>query len=293
MVLNPAAGGGRTARQWPSLRARLRRAGLEFEAAETTGPGAATALAREAVSAGWPLVVAVGGDGTVNEVVNGLVDPQGRALAALGAIVTGRGRDVCRNLAIARDPDIAADRLVHGDEVTVDVGAAASPRGGLRYFVNSLGAGFDAVAAARARATGRSGTVPYLLGVAAALREHRPVSASIALDGRPAWTGSLTAMIAANGAYYGGGMKIAPPARPDDGELDVVIVGGLGRARLLAWLPAVYVGAHLRNPGVTTARATAIDIDTDPAVLVHVDGEPLGRTPARITIRAGALRLRR
>jgi diacylglycerol kinase family enzyme len=149
VVVNPAAGGGRTARLWPSLREGLRRVGLEFEAAETSGPGSATELTRRAVADGWPLVVAVGGDGTVNEVANGLMAPGGRPTGVLGAIMSGRGRDACRNLGIAADHAVAMRRLVHGEDVLVDVGATEGAGAAPRFFVNSAGAGFDAVAATR------------------------------------------------------------------------------------------------------------------------------------------------
>lgn len=293
VVVNPAAGGGRTAQLWPSLAARLRRLGLEFEAAHTSGRGSATELTRTAVAGGWPLVVAVGGDGTVNEVVNGLIAPAGRPLAALGAILTGRGRDTGRNLGIAADHEAAMHRLVHGEDTLVDVGAVAGQGSGGRFFVNSAGAGFDATAAARAATIRGPGTVPYLLGILGALRAHRAVPAAIKLEGRLTWTGSMTMVVVANGPHYGGGMKIAPAATPDDGHLDLIIVGHLRRAELLAWLPTVYWGAHLHSARVTTGRGRGIEIETETPVPVHLDGEPMGTTPLRIAVRPRALRVRR
>ena len=293
VVVNPAAGGGRTARRWGALAARLRRLGLEFEAVETSGRGEATELTRRAVSRGWPLVVAVGGDGTLNEVVNGLVDSAGRPLATLGAILTGRGRDAGRNLGIAADHEAAMHRLVHGEDSLVDLGVAEWPAAPGRLFVNSAGAGFDATVAVRAASIRGPGTVPYLLGVLGALRAHRPVPASITLDGRLTWTGSMTMAVVANGPHYGGGMTIAPAARPDDGCLDLIVVGHLRRAALLAWLPTVYWGAHMRSARVTTGRGRAIEIETETPVAVHLDGEPVGTTPLRIAVRPRALRVRR
>jgi diacylglycerol kinase (ATP) len=292
VVVNPAAGGHRTRRLWRTLRDHLVRLGLDFEFAETGGRGAAADLARRAVHDHWPLVVAVGGDGTVNEVVNGLTDETGRPLGALGAIVTGRGRDVCRNLRVASDPAVAARRLVEGEEVLVDLGVVEA-EGRHRYFVNAAGAGFDAEVAERAQAWRGPGTLPYLLGVAGALRGHRPVPATVYLDERPAWTGAMTAAVVANGAYYGGGMMIAPGADPTDGCLDVVVLGDLGRVELLRWLPSVYRGAHLRSPKVAMRRAHTIVIDPTRPVRVHVDGEGIGETPVRMRTCPKALRLRR
>lgn len=293
VVVNPAAGGGRTRRLWPGLRDRLSRLGLDFDVVETTGFGSATAVTRRAVANGRPLMVAVGGDGTVNEVVNGLTDSGGRALATLGVVPTGRGRDVCRNLGVARDPDVAARRLVEGEETRVDLGVAEWGENGRRYFVNAAGAGFDAVVAARARVGWGSGTVPYLVAVLGALRAHRSAPATIRLDGALVWTGPLTAAVVANGAYYGGGMKIAPAADPADGRLDLVVLGDLGRLELLRWLPTVYRGGHLANPKVTTHRGGTVFIDAPTRLPMHVDGEPAGETPVRFSVCPRALRLRR
>jgi diacylglycerol kinase (ATP) len=293
VVVNPASGGGRTARLWRSLPARLRSAGLHFEAAETSGPGSATELARGAAAAGWPLVVAVGGDGTVNEVVNGLVQADGPSRATLGVIMAGRGRDTAGNLGIARDHEAAIRRLVHGDEILVDLGVAEWPTGARRVFLNSAGAGFDAAAAARAVSIRMPGTVPYLLGALGALRAHRAVPATVRLDGQLAWTGSMTMVAVANGPRFGGGMRIAPAARPDDGLLDLIVVGDLPRWELLAWLPTVYWGAHLRHARVRAAQGRSVEVETEVPVPVHLDGELAGTTPLRITVRAGGLRVRR
>lgn len=292
-VVNPAAGGGRTRRLWPSLRGQISRLGLDFESAETAGRGAATDLAQQAAHDRWPVVVAVGGDGTVNEVINGLTDASGQPLASLGVIPTGRGRDVCRNLAVLPDPVLAARRLVESEEALVDLGVVEWEDGRRRYFLNAAGAGFDAVVARRAQSRGGSGTIPYLRAVLEALWAHRPVPATILVDEQPVWSGLMTAAVVANGAYYGGGMKIAPAANPTDGSLDVVAIGDLGRVELLRWLPTVYRGAHLAHPHVMACRGRTIRIDAGPPVPVHVDGEPVGQTPARVSVCPGALRLRR
>ncbi len=293
VVVNPAAGGARTRRVWPALREALQRLGLDFEFAVTTGPGAATALARGAARDGWPLVVAVGGDGTVNEVVDGLTDPIEGARATLGILMTGRGGDVCRNLGVPADPALAARRLVEGAEARLDLGLAEWGDRPPRHFVNAAGAGFDAVVAERARASPGSGTLPYLRAVLESLAAHRAVPATIQVDEAPEWSGRLTAAVVANGAHYGGGMKIAPAADPADGWLDLVVLGELGRLELLRWLPTVYRGRHLANPKVTTRPGRTIRIAASPPVPVHVDGESAGTTPVRLSVRPGALRLRR
>jgi YegS/Rv2252/BmrU family lipid kinase len=290
-VVNPAAGGGRTLRAWPRLRAALAARGVAFESVETTGPASAVALARRAVERGRRLVVAVGGDGTLNEVVNGLADAGGNFRGVLGAIPTGRGCDACRNFGLPTDPLAALARVLDGGETRVDVGAVEWPDGRTRYFLNAAGVGFDAVVARRAASRRLRGTLPYLLAVAETIWAHRPVRAVIEEDGHAIWSGLLTSAVGANGAHYGGGMKIAPAADPADGLLDLVIMGDLGRLELLRWLPTVYRGGHLANPKVTTRRARAIVVRAHAAL--HVDGEAAGNAPVTISIRPGALRLRR
>lgn len=271
----------------------MHRLGLDFEVGETTGPGAATTIARAAVRDAWPLIVAVGGDGTVNEVVNGLLDKPGDPVSTLGTIMTGRGRDLCRNLGVPAVPEQAADRLTQGKDVLFDVGMAEWGVTRRRFFLNAAGAGFDATVARRAQSVGGPGTVPYLRALLGALGNHRPVSAEIRVDGRQAWAGELTTAVVANGACYGGGMKIAPGADAADGVLDLVVIGALGRRELLWWLPRVYRGTHLANSKVATCRGTTFEIATTPPVPTHVDGESAPPTPVRITIRERALRLRR
>jgi diacylglycerol kinase (ATP) len=294
IVVNPAAGGGRTGRAWQRLEGPLRASGLDFTVRATTGPGSATTLARTAADEGWPLVVAVGGDGTLNEVVNGLVDGDGRARAGLGAILTGRGRDAGRNLGLAANPATAARRLLDGEDVSIDLGRVSWPdTGAVRWFVNSAGVGFDAEVARRAAAGGGSGTLPYLTSILGALRHYRPVDGVIRDADGQTWAGALTMAVVANGPYYGGGMRIAPAADPLDGALDLVTLGAVGRLELLRWLPRVYRGTHVANPKVSVRRVTEVRIATTPPAPVQVDGEVAGTTPVDVTIRPKALRLRR
>lgn len=265
-------------------------AGHKVEVLQTTHPGQATALASQAVAGGVELVAVLGGDGTVNEVVNGITADDGTPRAALGVIATGRGRDVCRNLSIPRDPDAAAAALSSGTDRVADLGLAHSTHGA-RLFVGAVGIGFDAEVARRAQRWRGPGTVPYLLGVLGALAHHRP--RAVQISGDVAWAGAATAVVLANGAFYGGGMKIAPAADPTDGLLDLVILGDLGRAELLWRLPTVYRGTHVRHPKVVAAAVRGVTISASDALPVHVDGEPAGTTPVAVTVRSGALRVRR
>lgn len=274
---------------WPELADRLRAAGLDFDVAFTRAPGEAVALARRAGGDGCSLVVAVGGDGTVNEVVNGLA--AGPTPPALGVLATGRGRDVCRNLGIERDPRRALARLVAGRDSTIDLGQIEWA-GGRRWFLTATGAGFDADVARRAQSHAWPGTLPYLIGVVQALRAHAPVSTTVKTDDW-SWSGRATAVVVANGAWFGGGMHIAPGADPADGSLDAVVLGDVGRLELLRWLPALYRGTHLRHPNVFLRRCREVVVDAATPLPVHVDGEPIATTPVRVTISPASLRVRR
>ena len=292
VVVNEAAGGGRTRRLWQDLRDDLHRLGLVFDWAPTTGRGTAIDLARAAAEAGAPLVVAVGGDGTLNEVVNGATLPTGPS-PAVGVVLTGRGCDAARNLGLSTDVRAAARAVVEGVDTRFDLIRGEWPDGALRHVVTAAGAGFDASVARRTATGSGRGTLPYLRGIVATLASHTTIPAEIEVDGAVAWAGKLSTVVVANGAFYAGGMKIAPAAHPGDGQLDVVILGDLGRLELLKWLPTVYRGGHLANPKIVTHRARRVSIRVASPLPVHVDGEPAGETPVTFEVRPGALRLRR
>jgi len=179
----------------------------------------------------------------------------------IGALMTGRGRDACRNLGLARHPRRAARRLAHGRVISLDVGVARWP-GGQRYFLGWAGVGFDAVVAERAGA--RGGRLAYLRAVLTSLRDYRPAEMAVGLDGADVWAGPAASVVVCNGASFGGGMRIAPGARPDDGVLDVVRLGALGRAELARWLRGhqrsrfLLTAPPLRLPGAVGSPSTAI-----------------------------------
>jgi diacylglycerol kinase (ATP) len=136
------------------------------------------------------------------------------------------------------------------------------------------------------------GTWSYLTAVLLTVRHHRPTDAILEIDGAPDAPVVITAVVAANGRWFGGGMKIAPDADPADGLLDVVVLGTFGRLELLRWLPTIYPGRHLRHPCVHVRRARRLRVSGPTSLPTHVDGEPVGTTPVVLSIEPGALRLR-
>jgi YegS/Rv2252/BmrU family lipid kinase len=292
VIVNPASGGGRTEGLWRELRDDLQRIGLAFDWAPTTGRSNAIDLARAAASAGAELIVAVGGDGTLNEVVNGATRESGES-PVIGAILTGRGRDASRNFGLSLDVRAAARALVQGTDARFDLVRGEWADGTRRYAVTAAGAGFDGAVARRSVVGGRRGTLPYVSAILKSLAAHATVMTEIEADGVVAWSGRISTVVVANGAYYGGGMKIAPGADAADGHLDCVVLGDFGRLEFLWWLPTVYRGTHLASAKVVTRRARRLTIRPVSPLPVHVDGEPAGDTPVTFEIRPGALRLRR
>lgn len=292
VIVNPASGGGRTEGLWRELRDDLHRIGLVFDWAPTTGRSNAIDLARAAAGAGAQLIVAVGGDGTLNEVVNGATRETGES-PVVGAVLTGRGRDASRNFGLSLDIHAAARALVHGADARFDLVRGEWADGTRRYVVTAAGAGFDAAVARRSVIGGRRGTLPYVSAILKCLASHATVATEIEADGAEAWTGRISTVVVANGAFYGGGMMIAPGADAADGHLDLVVLGDFGRLELLRWLPTVYRGTHLACAKVVTRRARRVTIRPASPLPVHVDGEPAGETPVTFEIRPGALRLRR
>ena len=287
VIVNPAAGNGRAARALPWLRERLE-ARNDARIEVTRGPRHAERLAADAEAAGHDRVIAVGGDGTVQEVVNGLLD--GRSSATLGVVPLGRGNDFGRSLGLPGELGAAWRVAIGRGTRRIDAARATNGAGDSRWFASAGGIGFDAqVAAAMVRRRGwQAGRAGYLLTALDELRRFGNRRVQLALDGVGQESDVLLVAMA-NGPYYGGGMRIAPDARPDDGVLDVCVVGDISRLTALAELPNLYRGTHVRHPQVRMATAARIRAEGDGAALVHLDGEPFGALPLDVELVPGRL----
>lgn len=274
-IVNPVAGGRRTLSRWAQLRDRLRSLGIEFVERHTESPGHAAALAVEAVRDGASTVVAVGGDGTVHEAANGLLS-EATATARLAILPTGTGNDFARSIGLPLRAADAVLALVDGRERRVDVGAA-----GARYFVNVAGVGFDAEVArevASRKGVGR-GPVPYIQGLLKMLARYRNTDVVFTADG-VRHRERVLLLAVGNGPRYGGGMMICPGAEVDDGLLDVLVAGDVGKLETLALLPRVFTGRHLANPKVSIFRCRELIVEASERPLtVHADGEIVGTVP--------------
>lgn len=294
-IVNPRAAGGRAGRLVPRLRAWLDDSGIAGTLVETRERGHAERLAAAAAAQGHDRVVCVGGDGTFQEVVNGLLGAAGAPPA--GLVPAGRGNDVARGLGLPADP-LACLPVALGDTTrTFDLAWARGDDGRERGLAAAGGAGFDAQVAYTMEMRRRfwmRGEAGYMLATLNELRRFRNHALVVTLrgnEGEKILRGRFLFVAFANGPYYGGGMQICPGARTDDGLLDVCLVGDLSRLAALRELPGIYAARHVKHPQVQIVRARSIRIEGEGGTRVHLDGEPFGSIPVEIDVRPGAVRI--
>lgn len=286
LIINPRAGRGAGARIGPDIARHLSLHGFDCEARISNDRGHAIELAREAVNHGADCVAVAGGDGSVFEVVNGLMQAGGKL--PLAVLPLGTGNDFAKMLH-SKDWREVCDRLRNGRTRAMDVGVCNDV-----FFANGVGAGFDAKVARIAN------TIRWLRGDAvygvALLRtlafHHDNPQVRITTDTH-SFTERVTMLAAANGRVYGGSFHIAPQARIDDGFLDVVYAEDFSRGRIMKLVPRVLRGTHVHMPGVHLLRTNRITIECDRPLPVHADGEILhqGTDKLSISVLAGALRV--
>ncbi|WP_230467738.1 diacylglycerol/lipid kinase family protein [Lujinxingia vulgaris] len=324
VVANPVAGAGQVKEDWPLLE-RLFRANLpEVDFAFTEGPGHATLLAREALRTGWEMIVAVGGDGTLNEVANGFyerpdasacyaLDEEGwvRRLdvslkpinpdAVLGLVPLGTGGDFRRSVGLMAGAPEAIERLRGRETRALDLGQVgfldARDRIATRYFVNIASGGISGLVDAMANSTwkGLGGRASFTLATARAFARWKNIEVELRLDDTAELRERVLNLVVANGEYFGGGMWVAPGAELDDGKLQLIVMGDLSKAQAVRMFTDIYKGKHLshRNVGRHRARQVAVRlVKSSPYALVDLDGEQPGKLPATFNVHAGALKFK-
>ncbi len=294
MIINPASAGGATGKRWPALKQEIDASGLSCEPKFTRDSGHAAELAKEAAQEGYEAIVAVGGDGTFHQVVNGLAQSQAMGQVALGLIPSGTGNDIARNLGIPRNTRKACQRLRDPRLRRIDIGVVVHGAGAEKresFFLSAAGVGFDAaVVHSRERyLRGLRGRAPYVLCILLTLPGYRNREVGLTLDGAARWNKRVNLIVVSNGRYFAGGMKIAPAADLSDGWLDVVTVGNVGKFEFLRSLLRVYTGTHIGHPKVEVARAGEVEIHSQEPLLLQADGVLLGQNPCRIRVLPSAL----
>lgn len=295
VILNPASARGRTRQQWPALSKLLTARAGAYELCETTGPGVATILTRQALQQGADWILAIGGDGTLNEVLNGFFD--GETLinpdARLSVLMSGTGGDFKRTLNLSAEPAQALAEMLERPPRPLDIGrlylTGHQGQPVLRHFINIASFGLGGEVSTRlneSKLAARLGGKPgFLLATLETLASFRPKPVKLTIEGPQgslSIQGSIRQVAVANGRYHGGGMHMAPRAQPDDGLFEVIALEDHGLLHSLLGFSKVYQGAHLEDPLIHYLQATRVEAEPlDGAkVLLEVDGETPGRLPA-------------
>ena len=296
IICNRSSGRGGVAKSQPEVAKHLRERKLEHEFVYTEYAGHATDLARDAIKSGSRFLAAMGGDGTVHEVVNGMIedDKAINSEAVFGVVAAGTGSDFIKTFGIPATPSHAVAHLDGPESFTVDIGKITYQRDGketIRYFANIAEVGLGAEVVARAARLPRwLGPTVYFFAFWLTMRKHRVANVSVDLVDRK-YEGYMNNLVVANGQFFGGGMKIAPKAAPTDGVLDVQIEHAR-RREAIALIPKVYKGEHVPHPDIEEAKRVRLAIESDRPLLIEADGEVLGHTPARFEVLKDLLRLK-
>ena len=309
VVVNPTSADGATRDNWPKMASDLRTHFGAFSVEFTEGVGDGRTLAAEAAKQGTKLIIACGGDGTISEVADGIIES--KAEAELGILPSGTGGDFRRSLKISANLATAARTLRDGRTRLIDVGRVTFVNDlgerETRFFVNVASFGMSTAVLERQRSGDATKWLPSLgslkigskLSYAAATLhatlQSSPTEVYVQLDEQPERRLRIAEFAVANARYYGGAMKIAPNAKLDDGYFDVITIGDASAFRILANSPRLYFGAHLSMNEVTHALAKQVvarPVRKDDVLRVELDGEVVGRLPVTFQILPRALRVR-
>ena len=296
LICNARSGRGAVGKALPAVAGQLERHGLEHEVHHTQHAGHATQLARKALADGHRFLVAVGGDGTIHEVVNGMIenDEAVNRQAVLGVVAAGTGSDFIKTFGLPKTPADAVARLTGDHHFPIDIGKVVYTEDGrevTRYFPNIAEVGLGAEVVARAQRLPRwMGHTVYLVAFWLTMRKHRAAQVVVDLVDRR-YEGRMNNMVVANCQFFGGGMKIAPKAAPTDGLLDIQIEHARKR-EAIAIMPKVFKGEHLPHPDIEESKRVRCSIDADRPLRIEADGEVLGYTPARFELLRNAINLK-
>jgi diacylglycerol kinase (ATP) len=299
VIVNPRSGGGLSQRRWAALLGPLTDGLGPVDVRFTEGKGDGRRIAREETTAGRGLIVAMGGDGTISEVADGILDAGGKS--ELGIIPRGTGGDFRRSLDLDDDLGRAARRIRDTPARLIDAGrvsfVADDGSQAERHFVNVVSFGFSSDVARQANSSSKrlGGRVAFLSATVRSLVSYDNVDVVLSLDDQPERRMSLLLAAVGNGRFFGGGMKICPEAVLDDGLFDLVTVGNLGRVGVMANIHRLYSGHHLTMKEVQGTRGRRMKVapaDREAKIPLEVDGETTGHLPASFELLPGVLRVR-
>lgn len=300
LIINPTAAYGKMRERWRAIEPVLREEKFAFDCVFTEYHRHAIELTRAALGAGYDLIVSVGGDGTLNEVVNGLFDEHGTPInpnVVVGVIPSGTGGDFFRTAQISRDPLVAARQLVRSTQTRlIDLGEMIFERAGRitrRFFANAAGVGFDAEVAQRVEERGKriGGTIPYYTALLETIWTYCNKDAVLRFENTIV-TGRYNDIIVCNGKFLGGGMQVSPHSQLDDGILEVITIGDMGRLEVVLNTPRLYNGTILEHPKVREYHIRTMTVEPRQTMMIEADGELIGPGPVTFQVRPLALRLR-
>lgn len=293
-LVNPASANGSTGRRWAQLAHVAAGRGVVGDAFFSERPGHLSELARAAADGGAKLLVVVGGDGALHEVANGIA---GRSDVEVAVVMRGTGMDFARTYRIPTKTEAAFDVARSGAARTIDLARvtyrAWSGEEAVDHLVNvgSIGMSADVARRANARTKVLGGKTTFFLTLVEVFARWRNVPMRVRV-GDELREGKMTSAVVANGQYHGGAMWLAPEAKPDDGLLDVLVIGDITKADFVRSVRRIYRGTHLTHPKIELLRGPEVEVDADEPVPLELDGEQPGSTPARFEIVPGALRVR-
>ena len=291
-VINPVSANGRTGKVWPQYESFLTDNGLQLDTCKTMFSGHAVQLVREALDKGYTKIMAVGGDGTVNEVVNGffrsgdLINPS----ASLIVFSQGTGSDYIKSLGITGRVKHILDIAKNGREKMFDVGlidyVSLAGRPEKRYFINlaDAGLGGETVYLVSRSSKFLGGLLTYLFAALRTIIKYNNKKMELTIDGETVLREKINSIMVANGSYFAGGMQIAPGADLQDGEFNIIILGNLTKFEIITNLYKAYSGEHISHPKIKVCRGREVKIEADEEVLIDVDGEAAGKLPAKFKI---------
>ena len=297
VIVNPVSANGRTGSRWGRTEKILRRRLPPFDVRFTEAPHQANRMAAQAVDQGYTCIAVHGGDGTVNEVINGLMADSVSPEAVIALLPSGTGADLVRTVGVSHSLSQAADQAARGQPRPMDVCLAEfMDLNGMqrkRYFINvtDIGFGGDLVRYVNSRSKRLGGRISFLKGLLVTLFRYTNKRIRLTLDDRPAFEGKASSIVVANGQYFGGGMWVAPEARPNDERLEVVLIGDVTRSEVLTNIPRLYRGTLATHPKVRTFPARKVMLESEEEVFIDMDGELVGRLPVRLEVSPRKIRV--
>jgi diacylglycerol kinase (ATP) len=300
-VVNPSSAAGATGRAWPKIREQIAAAIEDFDWALTEQIGHATWLTREALRRGFEQVVSVGGDGTNNEVISGFFDETGTSLnsnAVFAQVARGTGSDLRRTFGFDRRAETYVEKLKGRQTWPVDVGRMSfrdhDGNAAVRHFINIVSFGIGGVVCRTVNRSSKrlGGRLSFMLATFKALRNYRNQTVRLTVDGGEPRTLRVNNIAIANGQFHGGGMRVAPDARIDDGLFDIVIFGDLTLWDVIKGNRRIYRGAHIGMPKVEHLRGSNVVAESDETMLLEVEGEQPGALGATFECLPAAVRMK-